>query len=127
MIVVVVIGLLAAIAVQKFSGTRRNAYVATMRSDLRNLVAAEELFYSDSGRYTVDQTHLNVKPSANMTIRLAAGPGYWTASANHALVTDGFSCAIAVNTQNPLVPDAPDGQAACDGPKPAQGTSGGTP
>lgn len=113
MITVVIIGILAAIAVPKLNGSRRQAYIATMRSDLRNLVSAQELFYSDSARYADDESHLNVKPSNNMTIRLATGPGYWTATATHALVNDGFTCGIAVNTENPVVPTAPDGQPAC--------------
>ena len=127
MLVVVIIGVLAAFAVPRFNSTRRNAYVATMRSDLRNLVAAEELFYSDSSRYTDDQSKLNVHPSANTTVRLATGPGSWTATATHALVTDGLSCAIAVNTPNPLVDSAPDGQPACAGPKGATGNQNGQP
>jgi prepilin-type N-terminal cleavage/methylation domain-containing protein len=125
MIVMVIVGILAGIAIPKFNGTRRNAYIATMRSDLRNLVGAEELFYSDSGRYAADQTHLNVRPSANMAVSLAVGPGYWTATATHALISD-FSCAIAVNTANPLVESAADGQPAC-APKSARGTQSDTP
>jgi prepilin-type N-terminal cleavage/methylation domain-containing protein len=126
MIVMVIVGILAGIAIPKFSGMRREAYIASMRSDLRNLVSAEELFYSDSGRYAADPAHLNVRPSANMAVSLAVGPGYWTATATHALVTDGFSCAIAVNTQNPLVESASDGQPAC-ATKSARGTQSDTP
>lgn len=122
MVAVVIVGVLAAIAVPKFNGTRRNAYIATMRSDLRNLVSAEELFFSDSARYATDQSHLNVKPSRNMTVTIAAGPGFWTATASHSQVTDGFVCTIAVNTANPLVPGTPDGQPACGGPPGARGT-----
>ncbi|MDB4886326.1 MAG: putative pilin [Gemmatimonadetes bacterium] len=113
MITVVIIGVLAGIAVPKFNGSRRKAYISAMRSDLRNLVPAQELFYADSARYALDQSHLNVKPSNGMTITLSAGPGYWSATARHEQVTDGFTCAIAVNTQNPLAPAAPDGQSAC--------------
>jgi prepilin-type N-terminal cleavage/methylation domain-containing protein len=127
MIVVVIIGVLASIAIPKFNGSRRTAYIATMRSDLRNLVAAEELFYSDSSRYTEEESHLNVRPSAHMTVRLAVGPGYWTATATHAQITDGFSCAIAVNTQNPLVETAPEGQPACVGAKGATATPPSSP
>src|SRR5690606_25572627 len=37
LIVVVIIGLLAAIAVPKFQGTKGKSYAATLKSDLRNL------------------------------------------------------------------------------------------
>ena len=42
LIVVVIIGILAAIAIPKFSNTKEKAYMAAMKSDLRNLVTAEE-------------------------------------------------------------------------------------
>ena len=40
LIVVVIIGILAAIAIPKFSNTKQQAYLATLKSDLRNLVTA---------------------------------------------------------------------------------------
>lgn len=113
MIAVVVIGILAAIAVPKFNRTRRQAYVTTMQSDLRNLVSAQELFFADSARYATDPGRLVAHPSAGTTLTLATGPGYWSATATHAQVTDGLRCAIAVNVENPLVATAPDGQPVC--------------
>src|SRR3979490_2681247 len=52
LIVVVIIGILAAIAIPKFANTKSKAYIAAMKSDLRNLVTAEEAFFSDSSKYT---------------------------------------------------------------------------
>src|SRR2546430_15564127 len=52
LIVVVIIGLLAAIAIPKFSNTKEKAYIAAMKSDLRNLATAEEAFFYDSAKYT---------------------------------------------------------------------------
>ena len=46
LIVVVIIGILAAIAIPKYSNTREKAYVAAMKSDLRNLATAEEAFFA---------------------------------------------------------------------------------
>ena len=48
LIVVVIIGILAAIAIPKFGNTREKAYVAAMKSDLRNLAVYEESFAADS-------------------------------------------------------------------------------
>src|SRR5436190_9696715 len=42
LIVVVIIGILAAIAIPKFANTNDKAYVAQMKSDLRNLATYEE-------------------------------------------------------------------------------------
>src|SRR5439155_2386849 len=52
LIVVVIIGILAAIAIPKFANTKEKAYLASMKSDLRNLVTAEEAYFADSVKYT---------------------------------------------------------------------------
>jgi prepilin-type N-terminal cleavage/methylation domain-containing protein len=121
LITVVVIGVLAGIAIPKLNGSRRKAYIATMQSDLRNLVSAEEVFYSDSSRYTEQIANLNVRPSTDVALAIVAGPGYWSASATHARITDGFRCGIAVNTDNVVAPGTADGLPAC-----ASSTSGAT-
>ena len=45
LIVVVIIGILAAIAIPKFANTKEKAYLASMKSDLRNLITAEEAYF----------------------------------------------------------------------------------
>jgi prepilin-type N-terminal cleavage/methylation domain-containing protein len=45
LIVVVIIGVLAAIAVPKFQNTKGKANAASLRADLRNLGTAEEAFF----------------------------------------------------------------------------------
>jgi len=52
LVVVVIIGILAAIAIPKFSNSKEKAYVAQMKSDLRNLVTAEEAYFADKTAYT---------------------------------------------------------------------------
>ncbi len=54
LIVVVIIGILAAIAIPKFANTKEKAAVASMKSDLRNLVTAQEGFFSDNQDYAGD-------------------------------------------------------------------------
>jgi len=51
LIVVVIIGILAAIAIPKFANTKQKAIIASMKSDLRNLVTAQEAFFSDNNDY----------------------------------------------------------------------------
>ena len=46
LIVVVIIGILAAIAIPKFGKTREKAYFSAMKSDLKNLMTAEEQYYA---------------------------------------------------------------------------------
>ena len=52
LIVVVIIGILAAIAIPKFTTTKEKAYLASMKTDLRNLVTAEEAYLYDNNVYT---------------------------------------------------------------------------
>jgi len=96
LIVVVIIGILAAIAIPKFASTKDKAYVATMKSDLRNLATYEEQYAADNnGAYfggtaitstTPDSSGFT--PSNNVTVlpALIAGPPKgWKATAYHAL------------------------------------------
>src|ERR1700704_2569523 len=66
LIVVVIIGILAAIAIPKFANTKDKAYLASMKSDLRNLITAEEAYFADSVKYTSDPTQLNYRPSTGV-------------------------------------------------------------
>ncbi|MGE0354770.1 MAG: type IV pilin protein [Gemmatimonadales bacterium] len=51
LIVVVIIGILAAIAVPKFANTKQKAILATMKTDLRNLATAQEGHYFNFSTY----------------------------------------------------------------------------
>ncbi len=51
LIVVVIIGILAAIAIPKFAATKDQARVASMKADLRNLATAQEIFSADNSTY----------------------------------------------------------------------------
>ena len=109
LIVVVIIGILAAIAIPKFANTKEKAYLASMKSDLRNLVTAEEAYFSDYTTYVggnatnlagtgtpLDPTTQFV-PSAGVSVAVTpnAGIGY-SASATHTGTTK--TCAIFLGT-----------------------------
>ena len=113
LIVIVIIGILAAIAIPKFASTKEKAYVAQMKTDLRNLVTAEEGFFADSVKYTSTITQLKYRQSTGVwTPTITVGAGFWTASVTHTAVS-GKSCEIAINTGNSLVPTARDGEPVC--------------
>src|SRR5689334_12389066 len=59
LIVVVIIGILAAIAIPKFANTKEKAYYTAMKSDLRNLMTAEEAYFADSSKYSANPVDLN--------------------------------------------------------------------
>ena len=54
LIVVVIIGILAAIAIPKFAATKDKAKLASIKSDLRNIETAEEAYFSDHAAYGTD-------------------------------------------------------------------------
>ena len=92
LIVVVIIGILAAIAIPKFANTKDKAYVAAMKSDLRNLATYEEQYAADNncayfaGTATTATPLNGFTPSSNVTITasIQAGPPQsWTATAAH--------------------------------------------
>ncbi|MEO8199472.1 MAG: prepilin-type N-terminal cleavage/methylation domain-containing protein [Gemmatimonadota bacterium] len=53
LIVVVIIGILAAIAIPKFANTKQKAILASMKTDLKNLVTAQEAYFSDNNKYAI--------------------------------------------------------------------------
>ena len=61
LIVVVIIGILAAIAIPKFSNTKEKALVSGMKSDLRNYASAQESYYADYTTYA-NLSSLNAAP-----------------------------------------------------------------
>ncbi len=96
LIVVVIIGILAAIAIPKFANTKEKAYVASMKADLRNLATYEESYAADSsgvyfsGSATGTTSLQGFLPSANVTVTataVAGPPATWSASASHSLTT----------------------------------------
>jgi prepilin-type N-terminal cleavage/methylation domain-containing protein len=110
LIVVVIIGILAAIAIPKFASTKEKAYLAAMKSDLRNLVTAEEAYFSDNQVYLagtasnlggapveLDAT-THFVPSAGVTITSALSGNGWNAGTTH--TATGKVCDIYVGDQS---------------------------
>ena len=101
LIVVVIIGILAAIAIPKFANTKEKAYVAAMKSDLRNLVTAQEAYFSDYGNVYSGATAnfgTNYKTSTGVTVATlnATGGTGWAATATHNGTPK--TCTIAVGS-----------------------------
>ncbi len=89
------------------------AYVTEMKSDLRNLVTAEEAYFSDSSAYTANMSLLPFRASpGNVIGRITTGAGYWSATVSNSMLP-GSTCGIGVNTTNPIVSTAFDGEPSC--------------
>jgi type IV pilus assembly protein PilA len=98
LIVVVIIGILAAIAIPKFANTKEKAYIASMKSDLRNLITAQEAYFSDNNSsYATSTTALSTtyKASSGVTVTIGTVSNTgWDASAAH--TSTAKTCKIAV-------------------------------
>ena len=112
MVVVLIIGILAAIAIPKFGATKDRAYVATMKSDLRNLVTAEESYFSDYASYTTNLSQLSIIISPAVTVRVTGVSATgWDATAAYSATTK--TCAIYIGTGTPALPGGNPGEAVC--------------
>ena len=113
LIVVVIIGILAAIAIPKFANNKEKAYATAMKSDLRNLISAEEGFFADSVKFTSSLDQLNFRQSTGVNPpTIAIGAGYWAATITHTQIP-GFLCGVGINTQNTVLSSAGEGEAVC--------------
>ncbi|HET7602672.1 MAG TPA: prepilin-type N-terminal cleavage/methylation domain-containing protein [Gemmatimonadales bacterium] len=115
LIVVVIIGLLAAIAIPKFAATKTQARLAEMRSDLHNLATAQEAYTSDYNAYyagAVPNAALLYSPSQGITITIAEGTASgWSAVASSTYTTR--TCAVFMGNAAPVAPATIEGQIEC--------------
>src|ERR1051325_4390067 len=103
LVAVVIVGIIAAIAVHAYWGAKENGYVAHMKSDLHNLMTAEQAYFIDSGRFTNDFSALNVRLTSQVSVAvITVGTGYWSAQVTHAQMP-GATCAIQIGTTFPLL------------------------
>lgn len=99
LVVVVIIGLLASIAIPKFAATKDKAKMASVKSDLRNLMTAEEAYLTDNNTYA-SLANLQAASNFNLTggntggVTTVGNSGY-TASVNNTTITSGFTqCSV---------------------------------
>jgi type IV pilus assembly protein PilA len=77
MIVIAIIGILAAIAIPQFSAYRRRSYNSAAQSDLRNAATAQEAYFVDHSTYTSNVADLTgaggLSQTARVNITITAG------------------------------------------------------
>jgi prepilin-type N-terminal cleavage/methylation domain-containing protein len=99
LIVVVIIGILAAIAIPKFANTKEKAYVASMKTDLRNLITAQDAYYADNNSYYAAGTAnlgTNYRASTGISVVIGgATASGWVATATSTLTA--MTCHIDMN------------------------------
>jgi len=84
LIVVVIIGILAAIAIPRFGETRERAYVSAMQSDLNQLRTAMEMHFQDNNYSYAEPPSDIIEGSAGVTFTVeSADAQSWSATADH--------------------------------------------
>jgi prepilin-type N-terminal cleavage/methylation domain-containing protein len=112
LIVVVIIGILAAIAIPKFANTKEKAYIAAMKSDLRNLVTAQESYFADQVSYTSGLAAMNYNSSTGVTVTVGTVSGTgWAATASHNGTTK--TCGIYVGAATAPISGQNEGEPKC--------------
>lgn len=108
LIVIVIIGLLAVFAVPKYANAKDRATIAGVRSDLRNLVSAQESHLVDYQTYA---SAIGTSASAGtvafeptngtaITIGTVTATG-WSATATSASIGMSVTCGVYVGTASP--------------------------
>lgn len=113
LIVVVIIGILAAVAIPKFQTTKGKAHAGAIKSDLKNLTTAQEAYFYETGTYTVDIDQLNLDNTSGVVLVIAeASAGGYSAHATHPAAFP-LECAIFVGNAAPLAPATSEGVIGC--------------
>jgi type II secretion system protein G len=112
LIVVVIIGILAAIAIPKFAATKDKARLASVKSDIRNIETAEEAYFADNAAYgdytAINGANLFTSSAGNTATITVVAPGY-SVSVTNADISTGFkTCKVDVGKGT-----ATDGEITC--------------
>jgi len=109
LIVVVIIGILAAIAIPKFAATKDKAKLASVKTDLRNMMTAQEAYFSDFATYTGSLSSQIFQQSSGNTFTVSGTTQSFTATVTNAsITTNPKQCTVTVGSGT-----ATDGQITC--------------
>jgi prepilin-type N-terminal cleavage/methylation domain-containing protein len=114
LMVVVIIGILVTVMIPRFANTKEKALVVAMKSDLRNLAAAEEGYYYENSSYTSALTLMpSFQPTVGVTVTIdQAGVGGWSATAVD--VGTLRQCFLFVGSVAPVGAATQEGRVACE-------------
>ena len=94
LIVVVIIGILAAIAIPKFAATKDKAKLASVKTDVRNMMTAQEAYFSDYatyGTFAQLQTASNFSLSSGNTAAVTPAASGFTATVTNSSITSAIT------------------------------------
>ncbi len=97
LIVVVIIGILAAIAIPRFSSTKEKAFDSAAKSDLRNAMSAEEAYFADNQTYTA-VANLALTTSTGVNIGGGGSAAGYSLTSKHTPSNKTFSVVVGCGT-----------------------------
>ena len=115
LIVTLIIGVLAAIAIPKFSEVREKAFIAALKSDLKNLATQQDIYHTAQFSFSTSLSTLQMIESEGVAISINEANGVgWAATAVHAGLT-AEQCGLFYGSASPTngSPGAAEGVVAC--------------
>ena len=113
LIVVVIIGILAAIAIPKFQNTKGKANAAALKSDIRNLATAQEAYFYDYAAYATAVSQLSFASSPGVVLTIVQGTSSgWSAQATHP-ASFPLTCALFQGNVPAATPATVEGMIGC--------------
>ncbi len=116
LLVTLIIGVLATIAIPRLTSARDRAFVATMQADLRNLATQQEIYYADNLTYSDSAAAMGFTSSERVTVNIAeASSTGWSATAAHEAFEEDDGCSVYYGTAEATTLGAPSaaGDIAC--------------
>ena len=113
LIVVVVLGILAAVAIPKFAQAKGRTRAAAIKSDLRNLATAQEEYLSIHHEYAANLDDLDYTSSDGVVVEIKERrTGGWSATTTHPMSYP-LTCALYYGTAAPVEPADKEGVITC--------------
>jgi type IV pilus assembly protein PilA len=113
LLVIVIIGILVAVLIPRWATSRDQAFQAAMKSDLRNLATAEEVYFSDNSSYTTSLSALReyrLSQGVSVTINEATTGGF---SASASRPPSSKRCYIFMGSVSPIGTATVESQVSC--------------
>ena len=113
LLVVAIVGLLAAIAIPKFTDTKSRVYITAQRSDLANMAMQQEFFYNNGHSYAPTVVQAGITPSNGVTLSVVeASISGWSALTTHSGTS--VRCAVFYGTAVAVAPASQPGVIDCN-------------
>lgn len=113
LIVVVIIGILAAIAIPQFKETKGKSYASSLKSDLKNIVSLQESYFYTNNEYAPSTASLNFVSSNGVQLSITeASANGWSATATHPASWP-LTCAVYYGQASPVTPAVLEGTINC--------------